>query len=393
MTRPRVVFGATLLAVLLLVPGRASGQSLFSGYVFGSPLEIGDARQVALGSVGIGLGGTPISPHDPATGVVLVLPSVAFTGQSTWGSAPEGGLGSDFTSTRFPAMGIIYPISGVASVSASFTGVFDQNWEVADERVLPVGEGGTQVTDRFASDGGVSSLRFGVARRITPNIAVGFNAGTYIGDVTRRFARSFDSLPVEGELPDFQVGGNWDYGGALAAVGSVVEFPGVGRLAGSVTWGGELRASPTGGTDGEGLTLDMPFEYRVGGTAILSQVLFVNAGVHLADYGSTGDALDGIAGVSMFRFGGGVEWAGFSLLGKTSALRLGYRRGAMPFRPEEETDILESVLSAGLGISLLEVQGTVLAESDVGVEWGSRDSSLFSEEFFRLSISLRMSIR
>jgi len=385
--------GAGLLALLFAVPGEGAAQSLFSGYIFGSPMEIGDARQVALGSVGIGLGGTPISPYDPAAGVDLLLPSVAFTGQSTWGSAQEGGGNTDFSASRFPSIGLIYPIQNVVSVTASFTGVLDQNWEVAEERTLSVGEGGTQVTDRFASDGGVSSLRFGLARRITPNLSVGINAGTYLGEVTRRFARSFDSLPVEGELPDFQVGGNWDYGGAVATAGSVLAFPGVGRLAGSVTWGGELRASPTGGTDGAGVTLDMPWEYRVGGTAILSQALFLNAGVHLADYGSTAEALDGIAGASMFRVGGGIEWTGFSFLGKSSALRLGYRRGEMPFRPETETDIVESVISGGLGINLLEVQGAVLAESDVGVEWGSRDSSLFTEDFFRLSFSLRMSIR
>lgn len=396
MSRRWVPAALVVCAVVhLLAPGRAGAQSLFSGYVFGSPLEIGDARQVALGSVGIGIGGTPINPHDPAAGVDLVLPSVAFTGQSTWGSASQEGTTSDFTASRFPSIGIVYPIPGVVSLSASFTGVLDQNWEVAEERLLSVGESGTQgrVTDRFASDGGVSSLRFGVARRITPNVSVGINAGTYLGDVTRRFARSFDSIPADEELPDFQVGGNWSYGGAVAAVGSVVEFPGVGRLAGSVTWGGEIRATPSGGTDGAGVTLDMPFEYRLGGTAILSQALFVNAGVHLADYSSAVSELDGVAGVSMFRFGGGLEWSGLSLLGKTSALRLGYRRGEMPFRPASETDILESVISGGLGISLLEVQGAVLAEADFGVEWGARDSSLFTEDFFRVSASLRMSIR
>lgn len=389
----RVLAGCT--ALLLVGPGAVEAQSIFSGYVFGSPTESGNAREVALGSVGIGLGGTPISPHDPAAGVDLVLPSVAFTGQTTWGSSTDGGNSTDFTASRFPSIGIIYPIQGIVSVSASFIGVMDQNWEVAEERLLTVGESGTQgrVTDRFASDGGVSSLRFGLAKRLTPNLSVGLNAGTYLGDVTRRFARSFDSIPADQELPDFQVGGNWDYSGAVAAVGSVLEFPGVGRLAGSLTWGGEIRATPTSGTDGEGITLDMPFEYRVGGTAILSQALFVNAGVHIANYASAAAELDGVAGVSMFRFGGGIEWAGFSFLGKSSALRLGYRRGEMPFRPATETDILESVISSGLGINLLEIQGAVLAQADFGVEWGSRDSSLLTEDFFRFSASLRMSIR
>ncbi|MEJ2540624.1 MAG: hypothetical protein P8188_11745 [Gemmatimonadota bacterium] len=330
--------GPFLLGFALLLPGVLQAQSLYSGYVFGTPLEIGDAREVALGSVGIGLGGTALSPHDPASAVDLVLPSVAFTGQTSWTDVTQEGVASDFTSSRFPAIGIIYPIPRIATVTASFTGVLDQNWEVSEERILNVGPVGseTRVTDRFASDGGVSALRFGVARRITPNIAVGVNAGTYLGDVTRRF-------------------------------------------------------NPTDGTDGAGVSLDMPFEYRVGGTAILSPALYVNAGLHYADYSDATSQLDGVEGVAMLRFGGGVEWTGLSLLGKTSALRIGYRRGEMPFRPEFETEVTESVISGGLGLNLLENQGAVLAEADLGVEWGARDGSLLTEDFLRLSVSVRVS--
>ena len=383
-----------LTALLGLGAGPVAGQSLFSAYTFGTPIEVGDARAVAVGSIGIGLGGTSYTPHDPAAVVDIAFPSVLFTSQTTWSDVVRDGVTSDHTASRFPNIGIIYPIPRIGSLSASFTGVLDQSWRASEQRLVTLPESGTQirVTDLFASDGGVSSLRLGFARRITPYISVGINAGTYLGDLTRRFARTFDSIPVGGEVPDYQVGGNWEYSGAHGAVGAGVEIPGVARLSGSVTWGGTLTADPSGSTAAAGVEMDMPLEYRVGGTAILSERLFLNAGVHYGDFGDAGRTLDGVDGASVLRYGGGLEWAGLNLLGKTSALRAGYRRGNQPFEVAGQGNITESVISTGLGMQLVQGPGgAILAESDFALEWGTRESSFMNEDFLRLSISLRLS--
>ncbi|HSM06982.1 MAG TPA: hypothetical protein VK858_20310 [Longimicrobiales bacterium] len=398
MKRLRVVPSACLVPGLVLlgslVPRDAAAQSLFSGYTFGTPIEVGDARAVALGSVGIGLGGTSYSPHDPAAAVHIAFPSVLFTSQTTWADVVRDGVTSDHTASRFPNIGIVYPIPRIGTVSASFTGVLDQNYQASEERTEILQESGTQirVTDLFASDGGVSALRFGFARRLTPSISVGVNAGTYLGDLTRRFARTFDSIPVASEVPDYQVGGNWEYSGAHAAVGAAMEIPGVARIAGSVTWGGTLSADPSRTTVGAGVELDMPLEYRVGGTAILSERLFFNAGFHFGAFGDAASNLDGVEGATMRRYGAGLEWAGLSLLGKSSALRFGYRRGNMPFRVTGQGNITESIFGAGLGLELVQgPAGSILAESDFAFEWGNRDSSFLQEDFLRMSISLRIS--
>ena len=396
MRPPTLRLGLAIALAATLGPTAApvAGQSLFSAYTFGSPIEVGDARAVAVGSIGVGLGGTSYTPHDPAAVVDVLFPSVLFTSQTTWADAVRGEVTSDHTASRFPNIGIVYPIPRIGTLSASFTGVLDQNWRASEERRVILSESGTQirVTDLFASDGGVSSLRFGFARRITPYVSVGINAGTYIGDMTRRFARTFDSIPVGGEVPDYQVGGNWEYSGAHGAIGAGVEIPGVARLAGSLTWGGTLTADPSGSTQARGVEIDMPLEYRVGGTAILSERLFLNAGFHYGAFGDAGDALDGVEGATVRRYGAGLEWAGLNLLGKPSALRAGYRRGNQPFRAAGQGNITESVFSTGLGLQLFQGPGgAILAASDFALEWGTRESSFLDEDFLRLSISLRIS--
>lgn len=379
---------------LLALPGVLSAQSLLSGYGFGSPMESLDARALALGGMGMGLTGTELTAHDPAAAADLSVPAILFTTQTSWIDAQEGGQGSTFTATRFPAMGIMYPVRGVGTVSLAFAGVLDQTWTASQERVLTLEGGpGTQarVTDTFESKGGVSALRLGLARRLSPQFAVGATVGTYMGSLTRQFTRSFDSLEVETSVPDYEIGGFWEYSGFIASLGATAELGGIARVSGSYSLGGELSADPTSDTDGGALAVSMPSEFRIGASAMLSDRLNLSAGVLLADWSEAGRDLPGVEGSSVLRLGGGVEWTGASLLGKPSSVRVGYRRGALPFRREGDPQITESVVSGGLGMNLLQSGELLLARTDFTVERGSRDAGVFSEEFWRMVVTLRVS--
>jgi hypothetical protein len=390
--RSRGVLLPALVAGLLL-PGSVSGQSLLSAYGFGAPLESLDARSLALGGVGMGLIGTDLAPHDPAAASDLVVPAVLFTSQTSWVDVTEGGQPSNQTTTRFPSIGVMYPLRRVGTATLAFTGVLDQTWNVSQERLLTLEGTGTQarVTDSFESRGGVSALRLGLARRVSPRLAVGATVGTYLGNVTRVFTRSFDSLEVETDVPDYRIGGAWDYSGFTATVGAALDVVGVARVAGSVSLGGNLEASPTSDTDGSGLTVGMPSELRLGGTALLSERLRLNAGVVYADWSGAGGDVPEVEGNSVLRVGGGLEWTGASLLGKSSSLRLGYRRGDLPFHRQGDPKVTESAFTGGLGMNLLESENVLLARADFGLERGSRDAGVFKEDFWRLSVTLRLS--
>lgn len=393
----RVRSGGWLVPVLagsLAIPGALSGQSLLSGYGFGAPMESLDARALALGGMGMGLSGTELAAHDPAAAADLAVPAILFTTLTSWNDVQEAGQSSSFTTTRFPNLGIMYPVRGVGTFSLAFNGVMDQTWTVTQERLLTLeGAAGTQarVTDTFESDGGVSALRLGLARRLSPQLAVGATVGTYMGSLTRRFTRSFDSLEVETGVPDFQIGGFWDYSGFIASVGATVDLGSVARVSGSWSLGGELEADPSTDTDGGSLAVSMPSELRFGGSALLSDRLNLSAGILFADWTRAGEDIPGVEGGSVLRLGGGVEWSGASLLGKPSSIRLGYRRGDLPLRREGDPEVTESVFSGGLGMNLLQSGPLLLARTDFTVERGRRDAGVFTEEFWRLAVTLRVS--
>lgn len=394
--RHHVRSAGVLLAMALAAvaaPSAGSGQSLLSGYGFGAPLDALDARALALGGIGMGLTGTELAPHDPAAAADLGIPAIVFTTQTSWNDVQEGGQTSDFTSTRFPSLGIMYPLSRIGTVSLSFSGVMDQTWNVSQERLLTLEGSGTQarVTDLFESEGGISALRLGLARRLSPQLAVGANVGTYMGTVTRRFTRSFDSLEVETSVPDYQIGGFWEYSGFIASLGATLDLGGVARVSGSYALGGDLQADPSDDTEGGPLTVNMPSEFRVGASALLSEELNLSAGVVYADWSDAGAGMAQVEGTSVLRLGGGVEWTGASLLGKPSSVRLGYRRGDLPFRRAGDPEVSESVFSGGVGMNLLQSGEVLLARADFAVERGKRDAGVFTEDFWRFGVTLRVS--
>lgn len=391
MTGRRLVIAFLALAGSgVLSPARA--QSLLGANGPGFPLQAVDAKARSLGGIGVGLAGAYLLPSDPAAAADLNIPALTFTVQNAWVTTEEAGGEGDASGTRFPVMAASYPVRGLGTVSIGFGSVLDQRWRLERRQTLVLAGTGTEarVTDEFFSDGGVSAIRLGIARRIAPSLAVGVQVGNHVGDLTRRFTRTFDSLEVETSVPPYQIGGFWRYSGLTATFGAAVDVGSVGRIAASYTWSEDLEAEASEDTDGGSGTYAMPAEFRVGGSAALSPSLGVSAGVHWTDWSST-RSVQGAEGRSTLAVGGGAEWSGVTVLGKPGSLRLGYRRAPLPFPTEEGDDPLETAVTAGLGIRLLQAGATTLASVDFALDRGSRRAGLLDERFWRLSTSVRIS--
>lgn len=375
-----------------LVATGAEAQSLLSARGLGLPFLPTDGRSVALGGVGVGLIGAELSVVDPAASARLLVPSVAFSFQSSWADYEDGSASGDFTATRFPYIALGYP-SSFGTVSISLGGYLDQRWTATDTRTIDLdGAGGTGiVTDNFRSDGGISTVRLGLARSITPDLDIGVQVGRHIGDVSRVFTRSFDSLDVGGVVQPYQSGGRWSYRGWLASIGASADVGSILRLAAAWTWAGDLDALPDEDTVGGAEVFPLPSELRVGATAVLSPLLRASFGVHHSGWSSADEALEDEGARNTFAWGGGVEWAGASVLGKASRLRVGYRNSPLPFTLEGGDDPTESAFTAGLGMDLLVVQGVVLSRLDLTLERGLREAGSFQENFWRLATSVRLS--
>lgn len=391
--RPARVFRGIALAVLLLPAGTLAGQSVLGTQGLGAPLEAMDARSRALGSVGTGLFGGVLSPLDPASAVGLLIPTLNITLQPYWGSGSWGDASADGRGTRFPLLGLAYPVGPLQGmVTLTFGGYMDQRWEVEASGTQDLGGTTTPVTNTYRSEGGISSLTLGWAQRVGNHLALSVGAGYHTGSVTRTYFREFDSLTVaNGSVSTYRDGGKWQYGGPTANLGFTwdpVEFL---RLSGSLTWNGELKADPTSDTKGGPATYDLPMEYRLGASGILTTDLSLTLGMAYSDWSPSDQGLSGQELVDgAWAFGGGLEWDALSLGSRTLPIRLGMRRSTLPFR-FEGADPKESVVSGGLGLNLTQAEDFVLAGIDLALERGTREAGSFSEDFWRGTLTVRLS--
>ena len=89
-------------------------------------------------------------------------------------------------------------------------------------------------------------------------------------------------------------------------------------------------------------------------------------------------------------FGGGFEWSGMGLFGRSFPVRVGYRRAGLPFSIDASTPT-ESGFAAGFGWNLLETEDLVIAAFDFSYERGTRATDSISESFSRYTFSFRAS--
>lgn len=395
----RLVAAATLGLLVgallgLAAPAPVHAQSILGAGGLGFPLEPVDARSRGMGSLGIGLFGTALLPGDPAAAQALTVPVITATYQPSWSSYSFGGPERDVSTSRFPLMGVAYPVGALNGMaSLTFASFLDQNWAVEQEGSVEIGGEPVDVVDRFDSEGAVSALRLGWAQQVHERLDVAGSVGTYLGDVRRTLTRIFDAPGVQ----PYEASSHWRFYGPTAAVGATWDPAELVRLAGSVSWSGELRADATEDTDVPGRRIDLPTEYRVGVSGSLLPGITAHASASYADWsGASGDpedpdddGLDATTSGAVSNVGGGVEWRGPGLLGRRFPLRVGYRRSELPFRFDGEVPV-ESVFTAGIGLNLLELEELPLAAVDVAFEAGSREAGAFDESFRRATVSVRV---
>lgn len=389
----RSVGRALWMGVALLVvstPG-VGAQSLFNALGIGTPMAGGmDARAIGLGGMGIGLMGGDLLPADPSAAADLLLPTMVVTARPSWvhytsGSPSESG---HFGGTFFPLMGLAYPVPRVGVASVTFGSVLDQRYEANVTGTTRLDTTTTTVNDIFRSDGGVSSVRVGLARNLGSLVSVGLEYGRYTGSTSRRFMRGF---PNDSLFIPYQTGGSWTYTGSVVTGGASLRFGGVARLAGSVTWSSRLRATPSNDSVTDKGSYRVPVQYRLGASALLTRGIVLAAGAAYANWGASGTFRDGSKGTSTMDVGFGMALTNASLFGHKTPLRLGYHRTELPFSMPGEGTPVETDLSAGFGLSLRKSGDYTLAGLDLTLERGTRQNSALTEHFWRADVTLRVS--
>jgi len=393
--RLRILFGrlAAVAVGLHLLTGGAAAQSLLSLGGLGSPLDPLDARARAMGSVGVGLFGPSLLPGDPGAARALLVPTLTFTMQPTWGTATDGTRSADLQGTRFPLLGIAYPVSPLRGmVTLTFGAFMDQRWALRRTATVSLVDRSVEVQDFFRSDGGISTVQVGWAQQLGDRLVVAAAAGRYTGSVTRTFVRSLDSLAVGADVTPFTDGGRWTYSGLTATVGAVFDPVELLRVSGSLTWSGTLEATPSEETRAPGASYRLPLTLRAGASGALTSRLALSTSLAYSAWptspgaGLTSEVVVG----GVWDVGVGIEWKGPRVKERDLPLRLGYRRRVLPFRlgPGGPS---ESILAGGVGLHLAQFEDLALARIDLALERTHRESGAFAEDFWRGSISLHVS--
>lgn len=374
-------------------PFAASGQSLLNAAGLGLPMESMDARSRALGGAGIGLQGPALTASDPAAAVGFAFPTVLLTAQPSWVDAGDSEVAADgtFRGTRFPSLGIAYPVRQLGVATVTYESVFDQRYEAERPVTLDLGDGPVEVTDEFVSDGGVSQIRLGFARIVGNRLALGGSVGRYTGSLVRRLTRGFGEDAEVQQIESYQSGGLWKYSGTSLTGGASLAIGRYGQLAASFTWSSALDASPSDDTEGAGRSFDLPLQLRVGATAVLSPGLALSAGMTTADWSGIDDDLASTSSVGRANsLGVGLELTRARLFGRTAPLRLGWRKRDLPFVLEQGAPT-ETVWTGGMGLHLSQAGEFVRAALDLAAERGTREDDLLSESFWRGTLTVRVS--
>ena len=388
-------FALVAFLVALAAPASASAQSLLNGAGLGVPTDPLDARTRALGGVGIGLQGSAILGSDPAAAARFLLPTLIITAQPTWVDyTRESGDAGTFQGTRFPNMGIAYPLFNAGVVTFSFESFLDQRYQAQRPVMLDLGEGTVEATDRFSSTGGVSQIRLGFAKGVARNVRIGVSAGRYTGSITRRLERLFpapsDSSSAT-QVERYQSGGLWTYSGYAFTGGASISLGSIAEATGSFTWSTSLNATPSIDTEGAKRSYGLPLQLRLGATALLAPGLALTAGYTTADWSVVDDDL--LEGASTGRansFGVGLELSRARFFAREMPLRFGYRKSDLPFALGAGS-ATESVWAGGIGLRLSQIGDLVRAGVDVAVEKGDRVESTLKESFWRATLSVKVS--
>ena len=381
------------LSLLLALAGAApvSAQSFIGVGAFGLPIEPLEARSIGAGNLGIGLRGLELSALDPTAGAWLPAPTVSVSMQPTWGDFTLGSESGTSNWTRFPLVGIVYPVVSLGgTVTLSLGEALEQRWVAEIESISDLGGVNVPATDRFESEGGSSVARLGWIHRLGTKVAVGAVAGAYVGRLDQSFTRTLDSLAVGGNIQPFVDGGAWRYSGKTLSLGASADPNNLLHLAAAVEWSTDLEATPQEGTSGETRSFGVPMKLSAGATGALTSRLHLNASVRMQDWSSADGLPAGEASDGSVSYGMGLEWRAVQRETRSVPIRVGYRSVGLPYKVDG-ADLTESSVTMGLGLNFLEAEGLRLGWLDVAMERGSRTGGVLDETFWRATFSLGIS--
>jgi hypothetical protein len=206
----------------------------------------------------------------------------------------------------------------------------------------------------------------------------------------RIFTRFLDGEDVGSGVEPFGQSVRLRASGAVAGAGIAWDPSPLFRVAGSISWSGDLELTPTSDSLLDERKYSLPLELKAGATFALTPELALHVGTTYADWSDTAEDLaSGSTAAGAWSYGGGLEWGGSTLLGRPVPLRVGARRVNLPFGVDGD-GATEQTFSVGAGLNLVDFQAQPLARMELGVDRGSREGGSLSEDFWRVAFTVRV---
>lgn len=377
------------LALAAAAPS-ASAQSVFSARGFGVPVSPVDARTQALGGIGIGLKGRNASFGNPAALADFGFRGAIATLQSSSREIEFGGAGSSTAANRFPLLRVVYPLTPRLVAGFGYGGFLDQSWAVEVSGREVIAGDTVEVSDLISNDGGLAQFRFGLAYDLTPKFAVGIDGGLYTGKVDHRLTREFlDNVPL-GTSPVEQAA-SWSQQAPLLSAGFRWDPASVFRVAGSVTWSGDLKRSVRSGEADIGdERIALPLQVAAGASAVLTPGLLGTVSARWSGWSRAAESFSPAnKPADTWEYGAGIEWTRAILGSARLPIRVGYRQADFPF-PFEGVTPTERVATLGLGFQLAQTSFGPLATIDTSIDRGRRSAAGtgLEESFWRFTVGM-----
>jgi hypothetical protein len=281
----------------------------------------------------------------------LTAYAAAFGSQRT---VTMGGEDFSLRTSRVPTVVVAGPLVGPIAVAGGFTGYLSRSFRVVTRDSVVIRGVQEPFTDEMTSDGGVADVRLAAGARITRALAVGASLHLLPGSTRQTMVRRFDDSVTYRNAAQIETVSFDGLGGAA----SVLIEPGTHvRLAGWVRADTRLRYESADSTG----TYDLPL--AAGGALFLQPVseIALAISVDWRQWSST-------AGLSSFdTFGWSV---GAELGNPARPLRLGLRRGQLPFGPGASAPT-EFAVAVGTGLRFSADRGVI----DFGIERLIRDGA------------------
>ena len=271
---------------------------------------------------------------------------------------------ADLRATRFP----LFTVSGTIgrwAVGGGFSTYLDNSYEVITRDSALVRGEMVSFVDDFASDGGVSDIRFAVARRIGPRLALGLGLHAMTGSARITAVRVFTDTGRYATVRDTQLVRQTGFGvSASALLTPSPRLSIIGYARGDDEFKTKLDRNEVG-------TIDLPNMF--GGAVRLT----LGQNARLA--GSVTYRPWSISGPGAFNT---LNWsAGLEVGSSVTAIRLGGRAGQLPFGPGTSPPA-EWGVAAGLGRVFASRHGVM----DVGIERLVRTGSGLEEVVWTVPI-------